>query len=151
LRPARIIQETDDPFGSGGGRGGSGTVSAAGEHALTVLVVVLDEDVRGLIRDMLERSDCHVLVAADEAQALAVAGSAEIDLLLTEVAPLVDGRSIAERLRVRRPGLPVLYITAWFDHPDFAELKGEPIVREPFSPAELTRAIDAVLRSDPRL
>jgi DNA-binding response OmpR family regulator len=137
--------------GSGSGRDGSGMMPAAGEHARTVLVVALEEDLRGLVRDVLQRSDCHVLVAADEAQAVVVAGSTEIDLLLTGVAPSLDGRSIAERLRVRRPGLPVLYITAWFDHPDFAELKGEPIVKEPFSPAELTRAIDAVLGGDPRL
>src|SRR5438094_270726 len=138
-------------FGSGGGRGGSGGGPAAGEQALTVLAVVLDEDLRGLLRHMLEGPDCHVLVAADEDQAFELASSAEIDLLLTEVAPSVDGRSIAERLRVRRPGLPVLYITAWFDHPNFAELKTEPIVKEPFSRAELTRAIDAVLRGDPGL
>ncbi len=127
----------------------SRTLPGAGEHALTILVVVLDEDVRALIREMLKRSDWDVLVAAHAAEAMDVASSAEIDLLLTEVAPSVDGRFIADLLRVRTPGLPVLYITGWFDHPDFAQLKGETVMREPFSRDELTRAIDAVLHGDP--
>jgi hypothetical protein len=43
----------------------------------------------------------------------------------------------------------VLYITAWFDHLDFAGLERERVVKAPFSRAELTGAIDAVLRGDP--
>jgi len=109
-----------------------------------ILVVVRDEDVRGLIGLMLSAFD--VLVAADEDEALAIASSVEVDLLLTELglptdeeARSVDGRSLAGRL-----GSPALYITSWFDHPDFIRLDGERIVKEPFSRDDLMRAIDAV-------
>jgi DNA-binding response OmpR family regulator len=117
---------------------------------VTILVVALDRDVRDLIRNLLERSDREVLIAADESEALDLAGSAEIDLLLTEVAPYLDGRSLAKRLRARVPGLRVLFVTGWFDHPDFAELQEEAVVKEPFSREQLIRAIDAVLRGHPR-
>ena len=116
---------------------------------MTILVVVLNDDVRALIRHMLDRGDYHVIVAADEAEALDIAASVKIDMLLIELAPSIDGRSITKNLRGRMPGLPVLYITGWFDHADFAELKGVPIVKEPFTRDELTRAIDAVLCGGP--
>jgi DNA-binding response OmpR family regulator len=112
---------------------------------VTILAVVLDDDLRDLIRRMLERSDHHVILAADEAEALDRASSAPIDVLLIEVAPSMDGRSVAAALRVHTPGLPVVYISGWFDHPDFAGMKGGSILKEPFSRQELTRAIDAVL------
>jgi two-component system cell cycle sensor histidine kinase/response regulator CckA len=112
---------------------------------VTILIVVLDEDVRDLIRNLLERSQRDVVIAADEDEAVELARSAQIDLLLTEVAPSLDGRSLAERLRASVPELPVLYVTGWFDHPDFAELQEETLVKEPFSRDQLIRAIDAVL------
>ena len=130
-------------FGSGGGRGGSGGGPAAGEQALTVLAVVLDEDLRGLLRHMLEGPDCHVLVAADEDQAFDLASSAEIDLLVTEASPSIQGRAIAELLRERTPGLGVLFI---IDHPDVTGLEGEATLKKPFSRDELKHAIGAFRR-----
>ena len=114
-------------------------------HSLTVLVVVHDADVGALVRRMLERCDCRVLVAVAAVDVDDVAGSAEIDLLLAEVAPSLDGRPIAERLRRRRPDLPVLYLSGWSDHPDYTELRAESILRQPFSRAELEEAIAAAL------
>ena len=114
----------------------------------TILVLVSDADVRELIRHILVRSEHRVLIAADEAHASRLARSGEIDVLLVEVAPAVDGRSIAERIRAAAPGLPVLFVTGWFDHPHFAGLEDEPIVKAPFSRKELARAIDAVVRGE---
>jgi len=111
----------------------------------TILVVVPDRDVRTLVGHMLEGSRYRVLLAAGVAQAIAAQGSTEIDLLVTEVAPSVDGFAIAERLRACTPGLPVLYIGGWFDHPRYAELKQETVVSQPFSRSELMHAIDSVL------
>jgi DNA-binding response OmpR family regulator len=118
---------------------------------MTILVVVLDGDVRALVKHILEGPECHVLAAANSSEAFDVASSAEIDLLLTELAPLFDGRSIAEQLRLGKPGLPVLYFTDWYGHADFTELEGETILKKPFTRDELTDAIAAALRADPEL
>jgi DNA-binding response OmpR family regulator len=112
---------------------------------VTTLAVVLDDDLRDLIRSMLERSDHQVISAADEAEAVNHASSTQIDVVLIEVAPSMDGRSVAAALRVQTPGLPVVYISCWFDHPDFVGLKGESILKAPFSREELARAIDAAV------
>jgi CheY-like chemotaxis protein len=111
----------------------------------TILVVVRDGDVRDLIQLTLEQSGYSVHSAADEADAVKIAGSTKIDLLVTELAPSVDGRSIAERLRMGLPDLRVLFTTGWFDHPGFDELPGEMIIKQPFSRDDLMRAIDTVL------
>ena len=113
---------------------------------MTILVVVFDDDVRALVKRILEGPECHVLGAANAREAFDVVSSSEIALLLTELAPSFDGRSIAERLRSSKPGLPVLYFTDWYGHPDFMELQGEKILKKPFTRDELTDAIAAVLR-----
>jgi CheY-like chemotaxis protein len=113
---------------------------------VTVLVVVLDNDLRVLIKRILEASGCRVLVAASKTEAFELAGSTEIDLLLTEVTPSIHGPAIAERLRARTPVLPVLYVT---DHPGLGDLDGEKILGKPFSREDLTRAIASVRPEQP--
>jgi CheY-like chemotaxis protein len=116
------------------------------DETVTVLVVVLDNDLRALIKRILEASGCRVLVAANETEAFALAGSTQIDLLLTEATPSIHGPAIAERLRARTPVLPVLYVT---DHPGLGDLDGEKILEKPFSRQDLTRAIAAVRPEQP--
>jgi len=108
---------------------------------LNVLVIVQDDDLRALITRILARPGCNVLDAGNAAEALGVASSTEIDLLLTEASPAVQGRTIAERLRERIARLPVLYV---IDHPDLTGLEGESTLRKPFSRDELERAIAAL-------
>jgi CheY-like chemotaxis protein len=102
---------------------------------------VLDDDLRVLIKRILEASGCRVLAAANENEAFELAGSTEIDLLLTEVTPSIHGPAIAERLRASTPVLPVLCVT---DHPGLGDLDGEKVLEKPFSREDLTRAIASV-------
>jgi CheY-like chemotaxis protein len=120
-------------------RGGNGGTPPAGP-ALNVLVFVRDEDERELIRQMLLRPGCDVATSLDEVEEVD-----SFDVLITEVDPMFDRRSIAARLRAGRPELPVLFITGWFDHPDFADLDCERILQKPFSRSALARAIDAIV------
>jgi DNA-binding NtrC family response regulator len=122
------------------------SIGEVGDDALTLLVVVPDDDLRALIGHMLGSSGSDVLVAANAGEALAVAGSAALDLLVAEVAPSFHGRSIAETLRERAPGLAVLYITG---HVDFRELADEVVLKTPFSRDQLARAIAAAVRGAP--
>jgi DNA-binding response OmpR family regulator len=107
--------------------------------------------VRDLIACTLERSGCRALAAEDVAEACLQAESTEVDVLLTELAPRFDGASIADRLRTRFPRLSVLYVTGWFDHPDFVLPRGEAVLRKPFSRDELVQAIEEVGRRNPEV
>ena len=123
-----------------------------GRHAHTVLVVEADDDVRALVSRMLEAPDRHVLAAANAGEALELADSNEIDLLLTDVVlPGVSGLRIVKLMRSLLPGLPVIYMSGWFDHPEFPELDGETVLRKPFSLRELNRAVADALDGRSRL
>ena len=87
-------------------------VSARG--AGTVLLAEDDDAVRAIAQTTLERAGYRVLAAHDGASALALAESyaGPIHLLLTDVImPGLNGRELAKRLTLLRPGLPVLFVS----------------------------------------
>jgi DNA-binding response OmpR family regulator len=114
------------------------------EQRLTVLAIVQDDDLRALIRHMLEGADYDVLVAGKAADALGLASSTQIDLLLTEASPALQGRAVAGQLRDENPDLAVLYI---IDHPDLTGLEEETTLSKPFTRDELRREI-SILRPE---
>lgn len=86
-------------------------------------------------------------MAGNAAEALDLARVTPIDLLLTDVVlPGLSGRRIADQVRLLHPGLPVLYMSGWYDHPEFPGLEGERMLQKPFSLETLTSAIAAVLQ-----
>jgi CheY-like chemotaxis protein len=110
---------------------------------VTILVVLRDADVRALIKEMLKRPGDEVIGVASDAQAADLVSPSAVDLLFAEVAPELDGRAIAERLRTQRPGLPVVYVTRYDDV--VIDSEGEAILAEPFSRHDLANAVSAVL------
>ena len=82
----------------------------------TVLVVEDDDAVRGLAVRTLRANGYDVVIAADgrEVRDLSDEQVARLQLLLTDVImPGLNGREVAEELRRRRPGLPVLYVSGY--------------------------------------
>ncbi len=82
----------------------------------TVLVAEDDPAVRELIRGLLMANGYTVLDASNGAEALLVAAATdgEIDLLVTDVVmPTLGGRALAERLRLARPHIRVLFATGY--------------------------------------
>jgi CheY-like chemotaxis protein len=81
-----------------------------------VLVVEDDEMVRGLATRLLTLDGHQILQAgsADQALALTAHGSPAIDLLLTDVLmPGMSGVELAQKLRERFPGLPVVFMSGY--------------------------------------
>ena len=114
----------------------------------TILVVDDDPAIQSLVLDVLESAEFRVLRASGGAQALALSDAelGSIDLLLTDVLmPDVTGPELFRRLRTRRPGLRVLYMTGFddgFTGESWADL---PILHKPFSVAGLFGAVRAAL------
>jgi len=82
----------------------------------TVLVAEDQHNVRRLVSLMLSGFGYQVLVAANGAEALAVASSHDgrIDLLITDVVmPGMSGRELAVELARQRPGIHVLYMSGY--------------------------------------
>jgi len=82
----------------------------------TVLVVEDQEEVRGFVVNALASRGYRVLQAADGKQALTLAEqyAGAIDVLLTDVVlPGMNGRGLADRFRIGRPGTKVLYTSGY--------------------------------------
>ena len=82
----------------------------------TILVVEDDHDVRAYVAEILRELHCRVLEAHDAESALAMIdrNHVSVDLLLTDlVLPEMNGRALAETVKLRRPGTKVLFMTGY--------------------------------------
>ncbi|GIJ46138.1 hypothetical protein Val02_30240 [Virgisporangium aliadipatigenens] len=81
----------------------------------TILLVEDDPAVRQLTERILTTAGYRVLIGVNGEDALAVAAAhSRIDLLLTDVVmPGMNGQQLADRLTELRPGLPVIFTSAY--------------------------------------
>lgn len=115
----------------------------------TVLVVEDEPAMRAVTARILARSGYAVLQAANGDEALAVAAHHDCDLLLTDVVmPAMSGPELASRMRQRRPGLKVLFMSG-YSHGVLAPrgvLDREiELIEKPFDPAQLLERVESVL------
>ena len=81
--------------------------AAAGIH---ILLVEDDEDLRVITAELLELLGHTVLQAGDEESALRLLDGCKVDVLMTDISlPGTSGEALAQRARVLRPGLRVIY------------------------------------------
>jgi len=116
----------------------------------TILVVDDDAWVRALARDVLAADGYRVLEAADGPDAVRVASEhpGPIHLLLTDVVmPGMNGCELAAGLAARRPGMKVMFMSA-YDR-DFLVARGldptGPVITKPFTIEYLARRVGMVL------
>jgi DNA-binding response OmpR family regulator len=118
------------------------------------IVVVEDEDAirRGIV-DVLRAAGYEPIEAADGVTGLQEAQRAGVDLVLLDLLlPKMDGFTVLAELRVTRPSLPVIVLTARGSEDDRVRgLRGgaDDYVVKPFSAREMLARIDAVLRRSP--
>jgi PAS domain S-box-containing protein len=85
----------------------------------TILCVEDDASVRAYVIAQLESLGYKAIAASNAAEALAIVdGGAEFDLLFTDVVMpgRMNGKQLAERMRLRRPSLRVLFTSGYTDH-----------------------------------
>jgi PAS domain S-box-containing protein len=126
-----------------------GAPSAEQQMSGTALLVEDDTTVRMTVRDYLQDLGFRVVEAKDCDEAVDVASSESLDLLLTDtILPAGDGVLVAEEVRARQGSLPVLMMSA---HPaDYlAETgripQGTPLLQKPFTAERLREAIRVLM------
>ena len=126
----------------------TGTRRGAGE---TVLVVDDEPAVRVVTKRILQRSGYAVLDAAGGVEALDKLREhpGPIHLLLTDVImPEMNGRDVAQRVREQRPGIRVVYMSAYspeaIAHDGLLD-EGAAFVRKPFESGLLLQTVRRVL------
>jgi PAS domain S-box-containing protein len=119
----------------------------------TILCVEDDASVRANVTTQLESLGYTVITASNAAEALAIVdGGAEFDLLFTDIVMRgkMNGKQLAERMRLRWPSLRVLLTSGYTDHtiirdgrlvPDFFFLPKP--YRKPQLARMLRRCLDA--------
>jgi CheY-like chemotaxis protein len=117
----------------------------------TILLVEDESAVRRLTERILTSTGYRVLVGVDGEDALDVARDhADIDLLVTDVImPGMNGQQLADRVTDLRPGLPVIFTSAYtrgvLKHT--GDDRTVAFLDKPFTAADLTEKIRAVLDS----
>ncbi|WP_051809428.1 hybrid sensor histidine kinase/response regulator [Actinoplanes subtropicus] len=115
----------------------------------TILLVEDDPAVRRLAERILATAGYHVLAGVDGEHALAVARAHPvIDLLVTDVImPGMNGQQLADRLTALRPGLPVIFTSAYTRGvlTETVDDRTVAFLDKPFTAAALTEKIRSVL------
>ena len=115
------------------------------------VVLVVDDEVRirDLVRRYLEHDGYQVLTAASGAEALDVARSTALDLIVLDLRlPDIGGEEVAREIR-RRSDVPIVMLTAKVDERDRIaglETGADDYITKPFSPRELLLRVAAILR-----
>jgi CheY-like chemotaxis protein len=117
----------------------------------TILLVEDDETLRVLARRILLSRGYTVLEARDGEEALAICEqpATRIDLVATDaVMPKMNGRVLAERVAMLRPGLRVLFMSGYTDDDMLRRGIVDPrmaFLQKPFTPEALARKVRDVL------
>ena len=114
-----------------------------------VLVVDDDAEVRGLLRDYLQKQGYRVTAAADGKGMRAAFETGRPDFVILDLMlPGDDGLTLCRDLRARS-NVPIIMVTARGDETDRIvglELGADDYLPKPFSPRELLARIKSVLR-----
>jgi DNA-binding response OmpR family regulator len=117
--------------------------------AATVLLVEDERKLRELIRSYLERAGFTVMSTGSGAEAITLTTSGAPDLVILDLGlPDVPSETVAREMRVTGP-VPVLMLTARAAEKNRIaglDLGADDYVIKPFSPQELVRRVQAILR-----
>jgi two-component system cell cycle sensor histidine kinase/response regulator CckA len=115
----------------------------------SVLLVEDEDRLRRLVRFTLEGQGYSVTEAAGgEAALRLLTPDRAFDLLVTDlVMPGIDGRELATRVRALRPDVAVVFISGYVpDHRRVEGLPGATFLPKPFTPLDLAKTVERVLR-----
>jgi CheY-like chemotaxis protein len=138
LAPAEPLPVAEPMLGSVGGRE-------------TILVVEDERSVRALVRKTLESKGYTVLEAEAGAEAVEIARTLPVDLVLTDmVLPGIGGSEIAARILEIHPDVKVLYTSGYTDDVIVRRgliKRGAGFIEKPFTPNALARKVREILDS----
>jgi DNA-binding NtrC family response regulator len=114
-----------------------------------LLIVDDDEEMRDLLRKVLEKEGYRVSVASDGRQALAALAESAFDLVVTDMLmPHDGGLELLETLHRIHPELPVIIVTAFGDWQSYTralELGAAAFISKPLRMSELIAAVHNAL------
>jgi len=120
-------------------------VASGDADGARVLVLDDDEDVRAFLSESLESLGCTVVSAASGAEGIEALRQWRPDLALVDYAmPGMNGAEAARAAREIHPGLPIVFVTGYAESEQLEAALGDgaPVLRKPFTLAELAAAVE---------
>jgi signal transduction histidine kinase/ActR/RegA family two-component response regulator len=115
-----------------------------------ILVVDDEEYVRDLLRDILEREGCEVILAEGGREALKLFEKENCDAIFTDVGmPEMSGWELARAVRERNNNIPLAVITGWGEAVGSNERKAAQVdwvVAKPFDTPQIVEIAQEVFR-----
>ncbi len=116
----------------------------------TVLIADDEDAVRRLVGNILRMCGYHVLETGSGEEALRTHDehAGPIHLLLTDLMmPGMNGCELADALRERRPGLPVLFMSGYAGEAARLLAPSSPLIHKPFAPTTLAERVREMLEA----
>lgn len=116
---------------------------------ITILIADDEKEIADLIAFHLEKEGYHVIKVLDGQEAVRVAHTVSIDLLILDIMmPKMDGYEVAQRIREQH-NMPIIFLSAKTS--DFDKVQGlvigaDDYMTKPYSPIELVARVNAQLR-----
>ncbi|MCK0069153.1 response regulator [Kordiimonas laminariae] len=114
-----------------------------------ILIVEDEEAVREFVSRVLTMHGHSLLIANDGAAAVELMTNHHFDLLLSDIAmPMMDGISLALKVRSERPHIPILLMTGFADERQRAHnlsLLIEGLLTKPFNMEQLLSEVNKAL------
>lgn len=114
-----------------------------------ILLAEDEESVRAFVSRVLTMHGFSVLEAKDGAEAVELMNQHHFDLLLTDIVmPIMDGISLALKVRDVRPNIPILLMTGYANESQRAHNLSvliEGLLNKPFSKDQLMAAVNKAL------
>ena len=114
------------------------------EPARTVLSVDDDVQILKLVEKMLRPRNFRIEVAPKPSDALKIAESQRVDLVISDIAlPEMDGKRLTERVLKLHPGAAALLISGQYSQESrFVKSARVKFLSKPFFPSDLLRVLD---------
>ena len=117
---------------------------------MTILLVEDEIDFQQVLAEYLTLSGYHVLKANHGKHGLEIFNREHVDICILDVMmPVMDGFTMAEKLREKEPGMPIIFLTAKNQKEDKLHglrIGADDYVTKPFEAEELVLRIENILR-----
>ncbi len=111
-----------------------------------VLVIDDDDSVRNVLVETLEGAGYSVVEAADGRQGLALLETVRPDIAVVDfLMPGLNGDEVGRRLQHSMPGLPIVFVSGYFDTLALDGISGAVVLRKPFDTRALMGAVASAL------
>lgn len=133
-------------------------MKAAQHGGMTLARILLAEDedsVREFVSRVLVLQGHDVLEAKDGAEAVELMNQHHFDLLITDIVmPIMDGISLALKVRSERPHVPIVLMTGYANESQRAHNLSvliEELLSKPFNKDQLVAAVKKALSSEAKI